>query len=187
MPAKFANYAGMESKSDSFHYSQAVKVGNIVKISGQGGWDADGNIAPSTAKQVELSLQNVEKALKSVDSSLSWNNVYAVRSYHTDLDASAELAIEGWRRVMPKHRPVWTCVEITKLGIEGMQIEIEVEALVAGGPGDAANISGVGLQDSDRDPVLGQQVGGGQARGPGADDGDGGSAHSLGSSIRGSS
>ena len=40
------------------------------------------------------------------------------------------MCIEGWRRVMPDHRPVWTCVEITKLGIEGMQIEIEVEALV---------------------------------------------------------
>jgi enamine deaminase RidA (YjgF/YER057c/UK114 family) len=130
MPAHFANYAGTESKSESFHYSQAVKVGNIVKISGQGGWDAEGNMASSAAKQVELALENVERALKAADSSLSWSNVYAIRSYHTNIDESAELAIEGWRRVMPQHRPVWTCVEISKLGVEGMQIEIEVEALV---------------------------------------------------------
>ncbi|KAJ4990934.1 RutC family protein YjgH 2 [Stagonosporopsis vannaccii] len=131
MSAVFGNYTGTESKSESFHYSQAVKVGNIVKISGQGGWDAEGNMDSSAPKQVELALENVERALKAVDNSLTWRNVYAIRSYHTDIDESAELCIEGWRRVMPDHRPVWTCVEITKLGIEGMQIEIEVEALVS--------------------------------------------------------
>jgi enamine deaminase RidA (YjgF/YER057c/UK114 family) len=129
MPATFGNYAGTDSKSEAFHYSQAVKVGNIVRISGQGGWDAEGNMASTASKQVELALENIEKALQSVDKSLSWKNVYAVRSYHTNIDESADLCIEGWRRVMPNHRPVWTCVEITKLGIEGMQVEIEVEAL----------------------------------------------------------
>jgi enamine deaminase RidA (YjgF/YER057c/UK114 family) len=129
MPATFGDYAGTDSKSEAFHYSQAVKVGNIVKISGQGGWDEEGNMASSASKQVELALKNVEKALQGVDKSLSWKNVYAIRSYHTNIDESAELCIEGWRRVMPNHRPVWTCVEITKLGIEGMLIEIEVEAL----------------------------------------------------------
>jgi enamine deaminase RidA (YjgF/YER057c/UK114 family) len=129
MPATFRNYAGTESKSEAFHYSQSVKVGNIVKISGQGGWDSEGNIATYASKQVELALENVEKALQTVDKSLDWKNVYAIRSYHTNIDESADLCIEGWRGVMPNHRPVWTCVEITKLGIEGMQIEIEVEAL----------------------------------------------------------
>jgi enamine deaminase RidA (YjgF/YER057c/UK114 family) len=130
MPATFGNYAGTESKSKAFHYSQAVKVGNIVRISGQGGWDAEGNVAPNARKQVELALENIEKALQSVEKSLSWKNVYAIRSYHTNIDESADMCIEGWRRVMPDHRPVWTCVEITKLGIEGMQIEVEVEALI---------------------------------------------------------
>ncbi|KAL1800330.1 hypothetical protein ACET3X_000672 [Alternaria dauci] len=114
MPAKFGNYAGTESKSEAFHYSQAVRVGNIVRISGQGGWDAEGNMAPDARTQVELALRNIEMALQSVEESLSWKNVYAIRSYHINIDESA----------------VWTCVEITKLGIEGMQIEIEVEALV---------------------------------------------------------
>lgn len=130
MPATFGNYAGTESKSKAFHYSQAVKIGSLVKISGQGGWDTDGNIASSASTQVELALENVEKALQSADESLSWKNVYAIRSYHTNINESADLCIEGWRRVMPDHRPIWTCVEITKLGIEGMQVEIEVEALV---------------------------------------------------------
>lgn len=130
MPASFQNYAGAESKSESFHYSQAVKVGNIVKISGQGGWDAEGNMASGASKQVQLALGNVERALRAADCKLSWKNVYAIRSYHTNIDESAEFCIEGWQRVMPRHRPVWTCVGVTKLGIEGMEIEIEVEALI---------------------------------------------------------
>jgi enamine deaminase RidA (YjgF/YER057c/UK114 family) len=31
---------------------------------------------------------------------------------------------------MPDHRPVWTCVEIRKLGVPGMKVEIEVEAVL---------------------------------------------------------
>lgn len=130
MPASFGNYAGAESKSELFHYSQVVQVGNIVKISGQGGWDTEGSMASSASEQVKLALENVEKALRAANDKLSWNNVYAIRSYHTNIDESADLCIVGWRRVMPQHRPVWTCVEVTKLGIEGMQVEIEVEALV---------------------------------------------------------
>lgn len=67
MPSNFANYAGTELKSEAFHYSQAVKVGNLVKISGQGGWDSEGNMAPSAAKQVQLALENAERALKAAD------------------------------------------------------------------------------------------------------------------------
>jgi enamine deaminase RidA (YjgF/YER057c/UK114 family) len=129
MSATFSNYAGTESKSDTFHYSQAVKVGNIVKTSGQGGWDAEGKIASDPKKQVELAFGNVEKALQAADKSLSWKNVYAVRSYHTNIDETADFVIGNFRRVMPDRRPVFTCVEISKLGIEGMVVEIEVEAL----------------------------------------------------------
>jgi enamine deaminase RidA (YjgF/YER057c/UK114 family) len=130
MPASFGNYAGTESKSEAFHYSQVVKVGNVVKTSGQGGWDAEGNVASSPLKQVELALENVDKALKAADNNLSWKNVYAVRSYHTNIDETADMIIDGFKRLMPDHRPIFTCVEISKLGIEGMVIEIEVEAYV---------------------------------------------------------
>jgi len=129
MSTSFSNYAGTESKSDAFHYSQAVKVGNVIKTSGQGGWDSEGNVASDPKRQVELAFDNVEKALQAADKSLSWKNVYAVRSYHTNIDETADFVIENFRRVMPDRRPVFTCVEISKLGIEGMVVEIEVEAL----------------------------------------------------------
>ncbi|KAL1592271.1 hypothetical protein SLS60_011348 [Paraconiothyrium brasiliense] len=130
MVASVHNYAGTEEKSEAFHYSQAVKFGNIVKTSGQGGWDNSGKVVPDLKKQVELAFSNVEKALQAADTRLSWKNVYAVRSFHISLDETADYVIENFRKFTPERRPVFTCVEIRKLGIEGMQVEIEVEALI---------------------------------------------------------
>ncbi|PLB41683.1 YjgF-like protein [Aspergillus candidus] len=125
---QFFNYPGTEANSESFHYSQAVRVGNTVKTSGQGGWDANGSITPDVETQVAIAFENVEKALQSVDSRLSWQNVYAVRSYHINVEQTFDVVTANFKRVIPNHRPIWTCVEIGKLGIEGMLIEIEVEA-----------------------------------------------------------
>ncbi|KAJ5364267.1 YjgF/Yer057p/UK114 family [Penicillium cataractarum] len=125
---QFFNYPGTEANSESFHYSQAVKIGTMVKTSGQGGWDESGKITPDAEKQVAIAFENVEKALKDVDPRLSWENVYAVRSYHINMEETFDIVTGNFKRVLPDHRPIWTCVEIGKLGIDGMVIEIEVEA-----------------------------------------------------------
>lgn len=125
---QFFNYPGTEANSESFHYSQAVKIGTMVKTSGQGGWDESGNITPNAEKQVAIAFENVENALKEVDPRLSWANVYAVRSYHIKMEETFDMVGSNFKRVLTDHRPIWTCVEIGKLGIEGMVIEIEVEA-----------------------------------------------------------
>ncbi|KAL6229152.1 hypothetical protein BDW75DRAFT_245995 [Aspergillus navahoensis] len=63
----FFNYPGTEANSESFHYSQAVKVGNIIETSGQGGWTQDGSIPSDLEKQVALAFENVENVLKAID------------------------------------------------------------------------------------------------------------------------
>ncbi|OJJ61480.1 hypothetical protein ASPSYDRAFT_29968 [Aspergillus sydowii CBS 593.65] len=124
---QFYNYPGAESDPKNFHYSQTVKIGNIVKTCGQGGWDEDGNISLYLSQQVSQAFDNVEKALKNVDERLSWEHVYAVRSYHVDIDHAFHLVTEQFKQRM-SHRPIWTCMQIGKLALDGMQVEIEVEA-----------------------------------------------------------
>ncbi|KAJ5678573.1 YjgF/Yer057p/UK114 family [Penicillium maclennaniae] len=124
----FFNYPGTETNSESFHYSQATRIGNTVKTSGQGGWDENGSITLDVEKQVAVAFANVEKALRNVDTRLSWENVYAVRSYHINMEETFEIVTSNFKKLLPNHRPIWTCVEIRKLGIEGMVVEIEVEA-----------------------------------------------------------
>lgn len=128
---QYFNYPGVGvTNNREYSYSQAVKVGNIVKCSGQGGWDANGNIDKSDLPgQIELAFQNVEKNLK--DAGLKgWENVYSVRSYHISVADSFELVVEQLRKWMPTHQPTWTCLGVTELGLPGMLFEIEVEAIV---------------------------------------------------------
>ncbi|KAF6841071.1 endoribonuclease L-PSP [Colletotrichum musicola] len=128
--AQFFNYPGTESNAENYHYSQAVKLGNIVRTSGQGGWDEKGNVVPDLEKQIGVAFDNILKALQAVDSKLTFADIHAVRSYHLDMDAGFDLMTAAFKKLFPNHRPIWTCVQIGKLGLEGMQVEIEVEALI---------------------------------------------------------
>lgn len=127
---KFYDYLEVESQSISLHYSQTVVIGNTVRTSGQGGWDCNGEIPKDPAKQVELAFLNIFKALQAVSPKLGWSNVYAVRSLHTNIEETSGYVISSFRQSMPNHRPIWTSCEITKLGLEGMVVEIEVEAIL---------------------------------------------------------
>ena len=128
MSLQFFNYSGTEKNAVDYHYSQTVKVGNIFKTSGQGGWDEEGKITPELEKQIEKAFDNVLKALKAADAGLSFDQIYAIRSYHIDMDSSFDIMTSVFKKIFPNHRPIWTCVQISKLGLEGMQVEIEVEA-----------------------------------------------------------
>lgn len=125
--AKFNNYSGVgQSNSDLYNYSQAVRIGPVIRTSGQGGFDEQGNIIESAREQIRATFQNVEKALKNAGGT-GWNQVIAVRSYHIDLDNSFELVVEMFKEFMPDHRPVWVAVGVARLG-EGLHVEIEAEA-----------------------------------------------------------
>lgn len=131
MHPQFFNYPGTEKNASEYHYSQGVLVGNIVKTSGQGGWDEAGIVISDKEEQINKAFDNVLKALKAVDARLTFDQVYAVRSYHIDLDESFDIMTSIFKKIFPSHRPIWTCVQIGKLGLQGMQVEIEVEALVS--------------------------------------------------------
>ncbi|RSL76233.1 hypothetical protein CEP51_010147 [Fusarium floridanum] len=137
LPAKMStlnyfNYEGVgKTNNKLYSYSQAVRVGNIIKCSGQGGWDAEGNIDKDDLKgQIDLAFKNVEKNLKDAGAK-GWEDVYSVKSFHISLSGSFDLMVEEFRKWMPGHQPTWTCVGVTELGIPGMIVEIEVEAYVS--------------------------------------------------------
>ncbi|KAI9038296.1 uncharacterized protein KD926_010952 [Aspergillus affinis] len=118
-----------QKHSDLCHYSQAVIVGNIVKCSGQGGWDHQGNLGENNPnEQIDLAFENVDRVLQSVDLR-GWEDVYLVRSYHVDMGASFDRVVEKLKRRIPGHRPVWTAISVPRLAFPTMLIEIEVEAI----------------------------------------------------------
>ncbi|EXJ78172.1 hypothetical protein A1O3_09333 [Capronia epimyces CBS 606.96] len=127
----FTDYAGPgEYNRKVFSYSQAVRIGSVIKCSGQGGWDDQGTLAKGDIKQqVQYAFDNLEKCIKEAGGK-GWSDVYAVRSWHTNLDESFPVIVEQFKKAMPDHAPIWTCVGVASLAIPGMEIEIDCEAYV---------------------------------------------------------
>ena len=54
-----------EKHSDMGHYSQIVVIGNMAKLSGQGGWDETGELSKyDWQQQIDNAFDNVERVLK---------------------------------------------------------------------------------------------------------------------------
>lgn len=127
----FINEKGAGQKhSDLYHYSQVVHIPGtpIVKAAGQGGWTETGSLDPNDMKgQIDLAFQNVDNVLRAAGLR-GWEDVYLMRTYSVDMDASHEHLHAKLRERIPGHRPLWTELSVPRLAILGMLIEIEVEA-----------------------------------------------------------
>ena len=116
------------------HYSQAVRIGDRVEISGQGGWDDELNFPDSLADEITRAFENVERTL--VAARVSWRDVVHVNSYHvasepdTIGDAHNDVMVAQMRKRMPDRPPIWTQTGVTALGAPKMRVEIRVTAVV---------------------------------------------------------
>ncbi|EXJ75433.1 uncharacterized protein A1O5_02129 [Cladophialophora psammophila CBS 110553] len=131
---KYYNYPGFGEKMADI-YSQAVRVGNRVECAGQGGWDPATGIVSETSTQldqIEQAFKNVDMNLKQAGAERGWGQVFRVNSYHIPLNdeiiEKVKTEIAKW--CGKEHRPIWTAVEVPKLGLENMKVEIEVSAHV---------------------------------------------------------
>ncbi|OAL23962.1 hypothetical protein AYO20_10812 [Fonsecaea nubica] len=126
-----SSYAGVgQANLKNLSVSQTARVGNRLEISGQGGWDPrTGVVIEELGAQIDKAFENVDLALRDAGGA-GWSQVYRVRSYHLPLGKDAmDHMVRNFRHWMPNHQPLWTCVGISQLGEEGMQVEIEVAAL----------------------------------------------------------
>lgn len=110
-------------------YSRAVRVGNIVHVSGTTATDSNGEIVGigDAKAQTHQALKNIKWALESVGASL--NHVVRTRMYVTDISKWKEIG-EVHGEFFKHIRPVTTMIEVSRLIDPQMVVEIEVEAIV---------------------------------------------------------
>ncbi|KAF9886782.1 hypothetical protein FE257_011159 [Aspergillus nanangensis] len=128
----YYNYPGIgERNQQKFKYSQAVRIGDRIECAGQGGWDPEtGVIYREINAQIDQAFANVELNLKHAGGS-GWEQVFRVNSYHVPINNEAmDAMVRNFRKYMPNHEPLWTCVGVTRLGEDDMRVEIEVVAHV---------------------------------------------------------
>ena len=127
--AEFFVSAGYgETFLKELHFSQAVRIGDRVEISGQGGWNDDLEIEEAIEDEIALAFRNVARALATAGA--DWSHVVHVNSYHVGgfPPIVNETMSRLFRECMPDHAPIWTQVGIDSLGLPAMRIEIRVTA-----------------------------------------------------------
>ena len=118
-----------EQMRDNYHYSQGVQVGDMIYVTGQGGWDESFSISDDVHEQIGRAFANIATVL--AEAGASWDNVIDITSYHVDLDESVlPTMVEQLRSYCPSHQPLWTVIGVASLALPAMKVEITANAVL---------------------------------------------------------
>ncbi|WDG29461.1 RidA family protein [Streptomyces sp. CA-278952] len=107
-----------------FGYSQAIKSGELIHVSGQLSFDGAGEFlhAGDFAAQLERTYANMDKVLDHYGATR--NQVVSQTLYVVNLRQNAAATAEGNLGYFGDHRPASTVLGVTELTLPGQVVEI---------------------------------------------------------------
>ena len=116
---------------EEFAYSRAVRIGDVIEVSGTAAIGPDGNLigAGNAYEQTRFILEKISNALNEAGGSLG--DVVRTRLYVTDVSMADDVGRahgECFRNI----RPACTLIEVSALISPELLVEIEATAIVSG-------------------------------------------------------
>ncbi|MFD5742801.1 Rid family hydrolase [Streptomyces massasporeus] len=107
-----------------FGYTQAIRSGDLVHVSGQLSFDEAGSFDPEDdfAAQLDGTYVNLDKVLAHYGATR--NQIVSQTLYAVDLVRNADVIARGNRAYFGAHRPVSTALGVTELTFPGQLVEI---------------------------------------------------------------
>jgi enamine deaminase RidA (YjgF/YER057c/UK114 family) len=124
------NPPGTEKIYKTMQFSQGVRIGNTMWVSGQVGMGEDGTIGEGIEAQARLAFQNLKRVLTEAGGSLA--DIVDLVTFHTSMKD-----IRGFMKVksefIPEKYPAWTAVGVTELVLPQLLVEIRATAVIGSG------------------------------------------------------
>lgn len=106
----------------------AVRVEDVLRVSGHTGETADGVFSADPETQIRQAFSNI--ALTLAEAGASWSDVDEMNSYHVGLLNQAEALLRIAAEFLEDPYPAWTAVGVTELILPEALVEISCVAVL---------------------------------------------------------
>ena len=105
---------------------EAIRVGDAIYVKGMCGWADDMTIPADMESQMRNTYARISRALAAFGANLS--HVVEQTVFVTDIEAAMAVAGKVRQDVYGQALPVGATVEVSRLGVAGLMVEIKVSA-----------------------------------------------------------
>ncbi|OGP66957.1 MAG: hypothetical protein A2031_03655 [Deltaproteobacteria bacterium RBG_19FT_COMBO_43_11] len=124
------NPKGTEAVYSAMQFSQAVRSGDTVWISGQVGMDDKWQIGKGIEAQARLAFQNLQNIIREAGGSL--DDIVELTTFHKSMAGFKDFS-KVKSEFFSKDYPAWTAVGVTELVLPDLLVEIRATAIIGSG------------------------------------------------------